>query len=90
REMRDWLKQGGAIDPTDATLYQDLVGPETVARLDGKIQLEGKEAMKSRGLPSPNRADALALTFAAPVSRHQSGDGVLHYAAGFGPAPRED
>ena len=69
REMRDWLKQGGALDPADQELAQDLIGPETVPRLDGKIQLEGKQAMKSRGLPSPNRADALALTFTAPVSR---------------------
>ncbi|MFD2232777.1 terminase [Phaeospirillum tilakii] len=81
REMRDWLKQGGAIDQADATLYQDLVGPETVARLDGKIQLEAKEAMKQRGLPSPNRADALALTFAAPVARHSAAAGVPTFAA---------
>ena len=64
--MRDWLKQGGAI-PADPTLRQDIAGPETVPRLDGKIQLESKEDMKRRGVPSPNRADALALTFAYPV-----------------------
>ena len=33
----------------------------------GLIQLEKKEMMKKRGVPSPNRADALALTFAMPV-----------------------
>jgi len=64
--MRDWLKDGGAI-PTDDVLRADLVGPELVATLDGKIQLESKDDMKKRGLPSPNRADALALTFAQPV-----------------------
>lgn len=64
--MRDWLKQGGAI-PADPVLHTDLTGPETVARLDGKIQLESKKDMKARGIPSPNRADALALSFAAPV-----------------------
>lgn len=68
-ELRAWLKQGGAIDPKDDILYQDLTGLETVPRLDGKIQLEAKEDMKERGLPSPNRGDALALTFAAPVSK---------------------
>lgn len=66
--MRDWLKGGGAI-PKDDTLYQDLIGPETVARLDGKIQLESKKDMKARGLPSPGRADALALSFAIPVTK---------------------
>ncbi len=65
--MRDWLKSGGAI-PADSDLYNDLIGPETVATLDGQIQLESKKDMKRRGLKSPNRADALALTFAYPVS----------------------
>lgn len=68
-EMKAWLKQGGAIDPKDDDLYQDLIGPETVPRLDGKILLESKEDMKDRGLPSPNKGDALALTFAAPVTK---------------------
>lgn len=67
RDTRNWLKEGGAI-PKDNTLYQDLIGPETVARLDGKIQLESKDDMKARGLPSPNRGDALALSFAFPVA----------------------
>ena len=65
--MRDWLKEGGAIPP-DNTLYNDLIGPETVGRVDGKIQIEAKAEMKRRGLPSPNRADALAISFAWPVS----------------------
>lgn len=64
---RDWLKSGGAIDKNDDELYQDLIGPETVPRMDGKIQLESKKDMKDRGLPSPNRGDALALSFAMPV-----------------------
>jgi len=67
--MKQWLKAGGAIDPKDEVLYQDLIGPETVPKLDGKIQLESKEDMKERGIPSPNRGDALALTFAEPVAK---------------------
>ena len=65
-EVRKWLKDGGCI-PEDDVLRADLTGPETVPRFDGKIQLESKEDMKRRGIPSPNRADALALTFAMPV-----------------------
>ncbi len=64
--MRDWLKEGGALPPDDI-LRTDLIAPETVSRLDGKIQLESKKDMKERGQASPNRADALALTFAFPV-----------------------
>lgn len=69
--MKRWIKDGGAIDPQDTELYDDLVGPETVPRPDGKIQLESKEDMKDRLLPSPNKGDALALTFAEPVSKKQ-------------------
>jgi len=71
RDMRQWLKTGGAIDPKDDVLYTDLIGPELVqsgnVKQSGKMQLESKEDMKARGIPSPNRADALALTFAHPV-----------------------
>lgn len=66
--MRDWLKQGGSI-PKDPQLHDELIGPETVPRMDGKIQLESKQDMKARGIQSPNRADALALTFAYPVTK---------------------
>jgi len=65
--MRDWLKEGGAIPP-DPQLHAELVGPETVSRLDGKLQIESKKDMKDRGLASPNIADALALSFAYPVA----------------------
>ncbi len=74
--MKKWIKAGGAINPDDEDLYQDLIGPETVARLDGKIQLESKEDMKERGLPSPNKGDALALTFAEPVSKRAVYDNI--------------
>lgn len=65
--MRQWLKEGGSIPHDDTDIYYDLIGPETVPRLDGKIQLESKDNMKKRGLPSPNCGDALALSFAYPV-----------------------
>jgi hypothetical protein len=64
---RDWLKEGGAI-PADPMLQQELIGPEAVPRLDGKLQLESKRDMKGRGQRSPNRADSLVLTFAHPVN----------------------
>ena len=69
--MRDWLKAGGAI-PKDDVLYHDLTGPETVPRPDGVIQLESKQDMKRRGIPSPNRGDALAISFAMPVSKRSA------------------
>lgn len=65
-EMKKWLADGGAY-PDDQVMYDDLIGPEYEVRLDGKIKLESKQDMKKRGIPSPNRADALALTFSFPV-----------------------
>lgn len=39
----------------------------------GKIQIERKESMRSRGVPSPDHADALVLTFAPAPPRAKSG-----------------
>lgn len=64
--VKAWLKNGGSI-PKDQRLYDELIGPETVPRLDGKIQLEAKKDMKARDLPSPNRADCLGIALAYPV-----------------------
>jgi hypothetical protein len=62
--MGQWLK-AGAI-PNDSELKAQLIGPEASENAQG-IVLERKEDMKARGLASPDIADALALTFAAPV-----------------------
>jgi hypothetical protein len=66
KAARDWLKGGGAI-PADPTLRDELQAPEIVPRIDGKTQIESKKEMKARGVPSPNRADSLVLSFAFPV-----------------------
>lgn len=64
---KEWLMNGGALPYGDQELADDLTGPETVPTDDGRILLEKKDDMKKRGVPSPNCADALALTFAQPV-----------------------
>ena len=69
-EMKKWLDEGGHI-PDDQDLAEDLVGPEYSFMPTGKKILEQKKTMKARGLPSPDLADALALTFAAPVYKQQ-------------------
>lgn len=66
RLMHKWLADGGAI-PADQVIYNDLIGPEIRPTLDGRLKLESKDEMRKRGLPSPNDADALSLTFAHPV-----------------------
>lgn len=69
---RDWLRDGGSI-PNDPILCADLAGPQgfvvSTGPNAGKIYLESKKDMKKRGLASPNRGDALVMTFAYPVKR---------------------
>ena len=64
--MKDWLRDYGAIED-DEGLREELAAPEAFINPRGKLQLESKESMKKRGEASPNKADALALTFAYPV-----------------------
>lgn len=65
-KMKQWLLDGGCI-PNDPKMIADLVGPEAYPNLQDKIVLESKKSMKNRGLASPGRGDALALSFAYPV-----------------------
>ena len=64
--MREWLKT--ASIPTDRRLKTDLTSPMTKPDSKGTLFLEGKKEMKSRGLASPDAADAIAVTFAFPVA----------------------
>lgn len=69
-DMKKWLKSEGCLED-DQQLIDDLTGPEAFMNKSGKLQLESKDDMKKRGLQSPNKADALALTFAYPVAINQ-------------------
>jgi hypothetical protein len=67
--MKEWLKD--ASIPKDRYLKSDLVGPMMKPDSKGTIFLESKKDMKSRGLASPDAADAIAVTFAFPVARRE-------------------
>jgi hypothetical protein len=54
--------------PEDEKLITQLTTRKYRMSSRGKIALERKEDMKKRGLQSPDRADAVALTFAPGVS----------------------
>ena len=60
--MKDWLTEGGSI-PRDGILIGELKQQTYGYTEKLQIQLESKKAMKGRGLSSPDRADALAVTF---------------------------
>jgi len=60
--MRDWIRKGGAL-PSDPELTNELLMPKIYFH-GGVFRLEEKEQIKKRLGRSPDRADALAQTFA--------------------------
>lgn len=67
-EMAQWIRNGGSI-PNRMDLKQELATPTFWYDPTGRKVLESKDDIKARlkGESSPDIADALALTFAAPV-----------------------
>lgn len=70
REMKDWLdpENGPVTMVRDSDLQSDLTSLHYGYK-QGLLLMEAKDDAKKRGVKSPDRADALALTFAYPVSR---------------------
>jgi hypothetical protein len=68
---RAWLEDtGGASIPDTDTIQADACAPGFKYREAGgttRIVLESKEDIRKRGAPSPDKWDAVALTFAEPV-----------------------
>ena len=62
-----WLKDRASI-PVRADLENDLTAVTYKYDNRNRILLESKEDMKKRGMPSPDVADALAMTFSQPVA----------------------
>lgn len=64
--LRERFRTGDiAIPADDTTLLAQLTSLRFSYTSRGQIKLESKEDMRKRGLPSPDRADALAIAFAA-------------------------
>lgn len=59
--MKEQIESRKVILPNDDKLIAQLSSRLCTVRSSGKIHLESKEEMRRRGLPSPDRADALAL-----------------------------
>jgi hypothetical protein len=79
--MKEWLGGQGCIDPTDSRLEIDLGAPGYHINRQDRLLIESKEDMAKRGVDSPDDADALALTFAAPV--------VVGVAPNFSPTAKK-
>lgn len=65
--LAEWVKTG--CIPDDQELIRELTAPTyTHANARGLLQLESKDDLRERIRVSPDKADALALTFAEPVA----------------------
>ena len=60
---REWFQSRDCSIPNDEKLIAELTGPTYDFHSNGKIVVESKKDMKERSLKSPNKADALLLTF---------------------------
>jgi hypothetical protein len=68
-EMAQWVKAGGALPP-DPQLKEELCATTFVHQGD-KFRIVDKDLIKEQIGRSPDKADALALTFAHPVMPKQ-------------------
>jgi len=63
-EMKDWMMQEMPVQiPDSDELHGDLCNLGYKYDSSGRLQIESKDDLKSRGMPSPDTSDALALTF---------------------------
>jgi hypothetical protein len=77
--VRDWLDARSCKLPDDEELLKDLTAPSYSFLSNGKLKVEGKSELKSRGIGSPDTADALCLTFASSAATMTGGNQRLSW-----------
>lgn len=79
-KSKEWLEDvGGASIPDSDSLQADACGPGYKYDSLTRVQLESKEDMRRREIPSPDEWDAVALTFAEPVGTGGGFGRVIEY-----------
>ena len=68
-QLRERFASGTISIPVDNQLMGELAALRYSYDSQGRILLESKESMRQRGLPSPDKADALMLAYLEPVSK---------------------
>lgn len=64
-EMREWFNQDMPVQiPDDPELQKELCGLGYDNNSSGRLVIESKKDAKKRGMDSPDKADALMITFA--------------------------
>jgi len=59
--IREWLRRGGELVYHEG--WKELLNIKFKRNLDGRIQIMSKKEMRTRGIESPNHAEALMMTF---------------------------
>jgi len=85
--MREWIQVRGCLPELDGELFKQLttIRYETTGSGETILKMESKKDMKARGVGSPDRADALMLTFVHKIQRR---DKDIAARAGMGPSTR--
>jgi hypothetical protein len=77
--IKDWLAQRDCRLPMDDELASELAAPLYKYTSTGKIKIESKDEMRKRGIKSPDKADALALTMASSAASFSGSESVFGY-----------
>jgi hypothetical protein len=77
--IKDWLAQRDCRLPMDDELASELAAPLYKYTSTGKIKIESKDDMRKRGIKSPDKADALALTMASSAASFSGSESVFGY-----------
>jgi len=67
--LRELFASGQIAIPNDHQLMGELTALRYSYDSQGRVQMESKDAMRQRGLPSPDKADALMLAFLESANR---------------------
>ncbi len=68
-QLRELFASGEIVMPNDNQLIGELAALRYSFDSQGRIQMESKDSMRQRGLPSPDKADALMLAFLRPPNK---------------------
>lgn len=67
-KLKAWLERRDCKIPNDEDLISELATVRYTFTSNGKVKIESKDDIRRRGLKSPDKADALCLTFASDAA----------------------
>lgn len=76
--LLEWLKDYPVQIPDDDTLHTDICAPGYNYNSNSQLEIEDKNSLKKRGYNSPDRAEALVLTFGFPINTNISAIKTYH------------